>query len=88
MNRAASFEIEGFWLEERQRDLMGNIVEYAITGTRYYMIRTPKGWRCQLQPHGRARRSYRGPAWPDLRMAVAYLRRYGYISWSEIDYRR
>lgn len=81
----AAFEIEGFWLEEREIDLWGRITQYQITRTRYYLVRTPNGWRAQLAPHGRARRKYVGPCWPDLTRAVHYLRHYGYISWQDLD---
>lgn len=76
----ARFDIDGYILEERQRDLLGTITEYALLGTRYYLVRTPAGWRAQLAPYGRARRRLFGPAYGDLRLSVHYLTHFGYLS--------
>lgn len=70
---------DGWTLVEGDRDLFGAVQVYSIKGTRYEVIRTPKGWRARLRAHGHARRRLQGPPWESAPQAVRYLERYGYI---------
>ena len=70
---------EGFVLTEVQQDLWGRVTMYQVDGTRYFLTRTPTGWRAQIAPHGKARRRYVGPGWEGPLQCVRYLSRYGYL---------
>ena len=73
-------QIEGGWvLIERDMDLFGHVLVYAVEGTGWEVARTGSGWRARLATHGKARRAFRGPGWESAPQCVRYMERYAII---------
>lgn len=73
-------QIEDGWiLEERDIDLRGRVQVYAILGTGWEVVRTPRGWRGRIASHGRAKRALKGPGYESAPQCVRYLAKYSYI---------
>lgn len=67
-------EIEGGWvLIEGDLDLFGKVQSYRIKGTRYDVVRTPKGWRARITAHGNARRAFKSAPFNSAPEVVRYL---------------
>lgn len=53
------YELPGGWvIRTVDVDLFGRITTMEVVGTPYWVVRTPSGWRGQIQPTGRQRRRY------------------------------